>query len=306
MPRTTSQWSRWTITDFKDLDWDAKAFPEQIRFACWQKEKCPETGREHFQAYIELSKKTTLTGVKKILPTAHLEPSGGTARDNVVYCSKSETRIGEPNQWGVPMHPGERNDLLAVQAAIDEGTSERQIAEGYFVPWVRYNRSFERYRQLKAARRRFKTFVTLIVGPPGTGKSEKAWALAGSDAYVKPVGQWWDYYDGTTNVIIDDFRGWIQYTEFLHLLDKYPCMVQGKGTMVNFAPKNIVITSTSRPEAWYEYDGVKRHLREVMRRIDRIVVTKRRLALPDLGSPPARRPALRARALVRLDLAQLG
>lgn len=47
----------------------------------------------------------------------------------------------------------------------------------------------------------------LFVGPTGTGKSRRAWAEAGMDAYIKnPNTKWWDGYKGQDHVIIDEFR----------------------------------------------------------------------------------------------------
>ena len=46
-------------------------FPEDdVRYAIWQTEKCPETGRLHYQGYLELAKPMRIVAVKNLLPNS--------------------------------------------------------------------------------------------------------------------------------------------------------------------------------------------------------------------------------------------
>ena len=114
-------------------------------------------------------------------------------------------------------------------------------------------------------------------GVTGSGKSHKAWADATREArrlgvegdgdvsswsdgkvrtklvYVKQSGtKWWDRYDDRQKVvIIDDFRGGIAIENMLTWLDKYPCMVEKKGSQGPLHAVSFYITSNLSPTEWY-------------------------------------------------------
>ena len=101
-----------------------------------------------------------------------------------------------------------------------------------------------------------KTKVYVYVGPPGCGKSKHVWeACGGKDFYYKPRGEWWDGFTNQSNVILDDFYGWIKYDEMLRICDRYPLKVPVKGSFVEFSAKNLYITSNTHVWEWYKFDG---------------------------------------------------
>lgn len=84
-------------------NWDHACLShEKITRAAVQKEKAPETGREHFQGYLSLTAPMRLSGVKAILKddTAHLEVCKGTPKQSWDYCTKEDTRIDGPWTYG--------------------------------------------------------------------------------------------------------------------------------------------------------------------------------------------------------------
>jgi len=89
-------------------------------------------------------------------------------------------------------------------------------------------------------------------GRTGTGKSRKAWADAGMDAYPKdPRTKFWCGYEGQANVIIDEFCGGIDISHMLRWLDRYPVIVEVKGGSRCLNAANYWITSNVDPRAWY-------------------------------------------------------
>lgn len=89
-------------------------------------------------------------------------------------------------------------------------------------------------------------------GPTGTGKSRRAWQEAGPLAYPKnPRTKWWDSYRGQENVIIDEFRGDIDIGYLLRWLDRYPILIETKGSGTSVRAKRYWITSNLDPELWY-------------------------------------------------------
>ena len=102
-----------------------------------------ESGTPHLQAYIELSKRSTISGLKTQLQCNawHLEKAGGNADQNIKYCKK------DGNFWtvGAPMQQGRRSDLDRIRQDIMDGASLREIANDNFSQWVVYRRSFEAF-----------------------------------------------------------------------------------------------------------------------------------------------------------------
>lgn len=148
-----------------------------------------------------------------------------------------------------------------------------QVADDNFEHWCRYEKSFSKYAFMKQPKRNFKTSIHYYVGPSGTGKSRLANELT-QEPYYKNTGKWWDGYDGTSDIIIDDFTGNIPFTELLRLSDRYPHQVETKGGMINFAPKHIYITSNYHLTKLYQEHLEKntRHIKAIERRIDEIII----------------------------------
>lgn len=104
-------------------------------------------------------------------------------------------------------------------------------------------------------------------GPTGTGKSRRAWAEAGMDAYCKdPRSKFWCGYQAEQHVIIDEFRGGIDIAHLLRWLDRYPVRVEIKGSSMPLAAVKFWITSNIHPDDWYKetdyqtMDALKRRL----------------------------------------------
>jgi len=141
--------------------------------------------------------------------------------------------------------------LAEIQVKLQSGVTEQELSEEHFSEWVRYRTSFKAYKALHSAPRDFKTEVTVIQGPTGTGKSRYC-SEEYPDAYWKARDQWWDNYEAQEVIIIDEFYGWIPFDLLLRMLDRYPLKVEVKGGKVNFCPKKIIITTNKTPNTWYK------------------------------------------------------
>lgn len=76
----------------------------------------------HHQGYISLKTKKTMETTKMyISDRAHLEKAKGTPHQNRVYCTKDDTRIDGPFEYGtIPAGKGTRNDIAEFTNAMKE------------------------------------------------------------------------------------------------------------------------------------------------------------------------------------------
>lgn len=117
----------WMFTDYCPvmcLDIDNS----NIGFCVYQKERCPSTGREHYQGYIEFNRSMEMAKVVKLFGCkCHVEPRKGNQQQAIDYCMKKDTRIENPVSFGNKKHQGSRSDLESINEAILSGQTPAQI-----------------------------------------------------------------------------------------------------------------------------------------------------------------------------------
>lgn len=225
--------------------------PDQASYIVYG-EEVGENGTPHLQGYVEFSVKKRFSTAKTLLgQRCHLERRRGSAAEASQYCKKD----GEYTELGdISRGQGSRTDLIAVKSILDESKSLEKVADEHFGAYLRYERGFRSYLNMKAEKRRWVPEVTVLWGPTGTGKSRRAHYILGDESYQYAGKGWFDGYDQEDNVLFDDFSGSaaeISLPMFLKVLDRYPLQVPIKGGYVNWKPRKIVITSNIDPQAWF-------------------------------------------------------
>jgi len=106
----------------------ALELPPDGRYLVYQRE-AGEQGTEHFQGYVELTKRKTMHAMKTWLPRAHFERRRGTQAEARAYCMKEDSRVDGPWELGtfVENSAGKRTDLEDVRDAIMDGATRRSI-----------------------------------------------------------------------------------------------------------------------------------------------------------------------------------
>lgn len=248
----------------------AEDLPEGVTYICGQIERAEHT---HLQGYVELSAHQRVSFLKKALsPTAHFEIRRGTQEEAIEYTRKLDdtTVLGTWFELGEPTSdkPGKRNDLLDVKALLDEGASDREVADAHFGSWIRYHKCFTEYRKLIAEPRNSDNPVEVIIyyGPSGTNKSRTA-RETNVGAYIKPVGNsWFDGYVAQKTIIFDEYRGnWLPYGTLLSICDRHSCTAPIKGGHVEIVATKLVFTSNKHPRHWYKdeyWDAFARRITE--------------------------------------------
>lgn len=179
---------------------------------------------------------------------AHCELSRSEAADAYVW--KEETRVPE-SQFELGRKPHRRNNA-ADWDAIWEAAKSGAVLD------IPANVRVQHYRTLRTIASDYSTPIALerqvfvFCGRTGTGKSRRAWDEAGFSAYPKdPRTKFWDGYRDQRNVVIDEFRGGIDIAHLLRWLDRYPVLVEIKGSSTPLVAEKIWITSNLHPFNWY-------------------------------------------------------
>lgn len=113
----------------------------QIIYYLFQLEAAPATGQLHYQGFLRLTNAVGLKFVKKLFGEwqPHLETCRGSEAQNITYCSKEESRVAGPWEYGERAKQGERSDLqAAVQSILQGGVSA--CARDHTATFVRYSR----------------------------------------------------------------------------------------------------------------------------------------------------------------------
>lgn len=248
-----------TVNNYTSADVPC-GWKEYVQWCVWQ-EEVGEQGTPHLQGTLVLKQKRSMKWMQKNLLQTHYEVRRGTAQQAKEYCTKTETRKPgtEPYEYGEMPVQGKRSDLNAYKAMIEEGKSEREVAESDFGTFARYPRLYKSYKFLVQGiqQRDWVTELVVYWGPPGTGKTRRARYEAGDQAYwlARPSSGgpvWFDGYEGQETVVIDEFYGWISRDMFCRLADRYPYQVPTKGGTAIFLAKKIIVTSNTEPEQWWK------------------------------------------------------
>lgn len=261
---------RFALTFYNEPDFDEH---EDIAYFVAGEEKCPKTGKIHFQSYISLNKRYSLKALKTLVgdQTVHIEKCKGNEQQNIAYCKKDDDIYRE---FGSPKKQGKRTDIIALRDHFKGGKRLREaIEDDSMANTVAKHMRFARMVELMYSKPRTQmTELYIYWGVSGAGKSHKAQEDAGPGAYYKPLGkdsQWWDGYEQNESIIIEDFRGEIPLSTLLRLADKYPMRVPVKGGYCNFDSRKIYITSNIDIDEWFNTSqkGYDASIKALKRRI---------------------------------------
>jgi len=206
------------------------------------------SGYLHWQVLVAFPKKVTCTRVKTIFgDTCHVELSRSEAANDYVW--KEDSRIG--HQFELGKLARKRNscaDWDKIRDDCKKGDFDSIPSDVY----IRCYSSLKRIHVDSLQPQPSEKEVYVFWGRTGTGKSKLAWEEASFNAYPKdPCTKWWCGYSGQTHVVLDEFRGQINISHLLRWFDRYPCVVETKGSATVFCGLKIWITSNLSPDDWY-------------------------------------------------------
>lgn len=234
--------------------------PPNVSYIKGQLEQGTDTGYIHWQVLVHFSRKVTCAKVKEVFGTScHVEITRSDAANDYVW--KEDSRVGHQFELGkLPFKRNSKADWDQVLDSVKKGKFEEVPSDIL----IRCYGNLKKIHVDSLTPTEQEKQVYVFWGTTGSGKSRRAWSEAGLQAYPKdPMSKFWDGYRGQEHVVIDEFRGAISISHILRWLDRYPTIVEVKGSSVVLNCKTIWITSNISPDQWYPDldDETKRALR---------------------------------------------
>jgi len=226
-----------------------------LKYYKFQKERCPDTGRLHYQGCLRFDNSVTMQRVKNHLEIqhVHLEVANKPLALQK-YCGKEESRVDGPWEGGDAGQQGRRTDLASLAQMVAEGGGLPRVARENPQAVIQFGKGISLLHGLlhpPPVRRELKVFV--LWGPTGTGKTRSAWELF-PDLYnvFNLQSPWFDGYAGQNAILLDEMGpGMMDINFFKRILDIYPLMLPIKGGSVPMEARTIFITSNYMWQGWY-------------------------------------------------------
>lgn len=283
---------------------------QHLSYLVAQAEVCPTTDRVHLQGYLELKERWTFHRVRTLvfgqyMPGAHISAALGTPEQNRTYCTKDASRVPDTDivEIGdISTHEyaggGEKAGKVLDRVFVDirTGMTMLDIIEKYgFGVFAVHERALKSAMCSWGVKRNRQPEIILLIGPSGSGKSRYVDRVY-PDRYRMTFGNggnsaWFDGYNGESEIELSEFRGQLQLSFMLDLLDRYQLKVQTKGGTVQFIAHTIIITSNEEPDDWYP--GMENRLEKMkplLRRIEEFgkrprYMTENRLSVINEAGP---------------------
>jgi len=225
-----------------------EVLPQGVVYLRGQRE-VGEGGFEHWQLLACFGEKRTCQQAKSVFGRrAHIEPTRSAAAREYVW--KEATSVGG-TRFEIGREPVRRNsktDWSGVWSAATGGN----LMEIPSPVRVAHYRTLRTIRADHSDPKPMEREIVVYCGRTGAGKSKKAWEEAGWGAYPKdPRTKFWDGYRDHEHVVIDEFRGGIDIGHVLRWFDRYPVLVEIKGSSMPLVARKIWITSNLHPRDWY-------------------------------------------------------
>lgn len=242
--------------------------PPNVKYIKGQLEKGSTTDYLHWQLIIHFDAKKTSNYVQMIFGNSvHAEATKSKAAEDYVW--KDDTAV-PGTHFKLGNRSLKRNSEKDWELIVDharKGTFKHIPGDVL----VRCYGNLKKIRVDSLQPESIEKEVYVYWGKTGTGKSKRAWEEAGLGAFPKdPNTKFWDGYSGQENVVIDEFRGAISISHLLRWLDRYPVIVEIKGSSCVFTTRRLWITSNLDPQNWYEnldeetYKALRRRFTQVV------------------------------------------
>jgi len=228
-------------------------------YIIFQEEIAPTTNTPHLQGYMELSQERKIGAIKLLLAddTAHLEKRAGNQDQAIAYCKKQDSRKTgtEFHEFGVKRVDARKSDKTFEEDVLLKSNTLKDLILMHPLEMIKHSSGAEKVRDTLMAYRSAPPKIVIIYGPSGVGKSQLVKKTV-PDAYWVPWPTggrwWWPLYDYQSDVVLDEFRHQISYTQALNLFSSEAMTIETKGGNKKMTSAGIVITTNVNPRDWYK------------------------------------------------------
>lgn len=264
----------WAVTWWKKPDFE-KINKDKVRYAIAGEEICPNTGKVHWQGYVELYNPQLISGIKNIFndKTMHCGVRFK-SRDNARnYCMK-DNKYEEYGYW--ISGQGFRSDLFDACEVLKNGGKLSDVIEDNPKIFCQYRNGIKdiaaHYSKKRAPLER-DVEVILLTGPSGCGKTTRAMRseenIYKTESYKLALNNgcgWWQDYDEEKTILIDEFNHDVKITNFITFIDKWRLQLAIKGSHTYAFWNKVYVTTNLRPEQIYP-NALPEHRRALFRRM---------------------------------------
>lgn len=264
----------WCLTIFNEKERDIFIKEkEKAKYLICGEEKCPSTGKLHYQCYIYYENQRWFTSLKKQFPSSHIEKAKGNAKENKAYCSKDKKfeEHGECPEQGkkkvdlkdtdkkiIEEHPYHAKALLHAKNKL---LSEENWIKSLY--------------EVKEDKIKYPDII-YITGNSGSGKSLLSRKMAVEKYKPEDIGLIKfgnNFGNGVGHMkkclIFEEFRSsCLSASDFLVATDKYGGMLNVKGDSFYIKPEMVIINSIIPPSELYKDDEISQ---QFLRRITRTI-----------------------------------
>lgn len=243
--KTTQARYKWWLGTWNNPQEDWKTILENFTadFAIGQLEK-GENGTPHLQFAIYFASSITAHRFKG--KPCFIKGCPASDADKITaYCSKEDTRVEGPYQYGTRPSKAKRKDYDAALALIKERRPLEIEADVLLTCWSNIRKVESELAKPTGSET---TRGIWIYGKPGVGKSHFVRSLTNNSQYDKSQNKWWDNYQYQDDVLLDDFDvGGRCLAHYLKIwADKYPFRAEIKGASISTNFKRFFVTSNYR------------------------------------------------------------
>lgn len=281
------------------LEFAASLVDAGARYVCFGREVGSECGTMHLQGFMCFHNQRALSGVRKLIPTAHWEQMRGTQEQAIAYTKKD----GDWWEYGErPMTKKEKGDasreIFKKVISLAEQNDFQAIKDMEPGIYLQHYSTLHRIQAdcLAKVEDLSKPCGIWIHGPSGAGKSHVVRHL-GPTVYDKLFNKWWCGYSGQEIALLDDADP--RNTQHLenHLkrwTDQYSFTAEIKGGTRCIRPPFVIITSQYSIEHCFDDENTRSALSRRCRTIcissgsdsDRAALRGELRSLLGLDSPP--------------------
>lgn len=226
-----------------------------------------ESGTEHIHVYVRCSYPVRFNAVRKMFEGAHIEVARGTYAENEAYLSKQsepvyfyvedgEVKRKEKEEKKAELRVNKKGVWATVKEMIDQGM-EVDFILNEFPSMLVHRDKIERYAAERIKKKYTPMTCIYMFGKPGVGKTSMVYEVEGYDNVYRVVDYKnpFDQYNGEGVIVLDDYRGQLEESFLLALMDVYPvflpCRYRDKYRKAN----KIYILSNMEPRQIFGFFG---------------------------------------------------